>query len=202
MTTAGKARIIENNSLRSSAPSPGLANVIYMKNLHSVRALFMANINRIVSLCLPIMLAVFVSSGRAETYCDPVVEPLASDTTLVRTLSRIAEEYDFKLSIHESLDRPVRLNKSMTLARLIKHLTVNMSTVTKHKKVDDCASPVITHLIVLPVGKETAQLSEQPSCGHFALGLQPLDEVLTCFPHRRSVVSRWIPFVRILVPAQ
>jgi hypothetical protein len=109
------------------------------------------------------MLAVITSPGQAEIFCDPVVDPLASDTTLVRTLSRIAEEYEFKLSLPESLDHPVRFKKRMTLERLVKHLTRDMNTVLKHKKVDGCASPVITHLIVLPVGKETEHVGSQQS---------------------------------------
>ena len=123
----------------------------------------MANINRIFTLCLLVMLAVIASPGQAEIPCNPVVDPLASDTTLVRTLSRIAEEYEFKLSIPDSLDQPVSVKKSMTLERLVKHLTRNMSTVLKHKKVDGCASPVITHLIVLPVGNEPENVSYQQS---------------------------------------
>ena len=123
----------------------------------------MAYINRIFTLCFLVMLAVIASPGQAEIFCDPVVDPLASDTTLVRTLSRIAEEYEFKLSLPESLDHPVRFKKRMTLERLVKHLTRDMNTVLKHKKVDGCASPVITHLIVLPVGKETEHVGSQQS---------------------------------------
>lgn len=123
----------------------------------------MANIRRLFTSCFLIVLAVIASAGQAEIFCDPVVDPLASDTTLVRTLSRIAEQYEFKLSLPESLDHPVRFKKSMTLERLVKHLTKNMNTVLKHKIVDGCASPVITHLIVLPVGKEAGHVSNQPS---------------------------------------
>lgn len=123
----------------------------------------MAYINRIFTLCFLVMLAVITSPGQAEIFCDPVVDPLASDTTLVRTLSRIAEEYEFKLSLPESLDHPVRFKKRMTLERLVKHLTRDMNTVLKHKKVDGCATPVLTHLIVLPVGKESGFSGKQLS---------------------------------------
>jgi len=123
----------------------------------------MANINRIFTLCFLVMQAVIASPGQAEIFCNPVVDPLASDTTLVRTLSRIAEEYEFKLLLPESLDHPVRLKKSMTLERLVKYLTTDMNTVLKHKKVDGCASPVLTHLIILPVGKETEHIGSQQS---------------------------------------
>ena len=132
----------------------------------------MANINRIFTLCFLVMLAVIASPGQAENFCNPVVEPLASDTTLVRTLSRIAKEYEFKLSLPESLDHPVRFKKSMTLERLVKHLTRDMNTVFKHKKVDGCASPVITHLSVLPAGKETGNVSNQQSAQE-----QPVDYI-------------------------
>ena len=121
----------------------------------------MANINWIFSSCFLGLLAIIASPGRAEIFCNPVVDPLASDTTLVRTLSRIAEEYEFKLSLPESLDHPVGFKKSMTLERLVKHLTRNMNTVLKHKNVAGCASPILTHLIVLPVGKETEHVSNQ-----------------------------------------
>jgi hypothetical protein len=100
---------------------------------------------------------------QAESSCNPVVDPVATDNSLVRTLSRIAEEYEFELSIPESLDHPVRFKKSMTLERLVKHLTRDLNTVLKHKKVDDCASPVLTHLIVLPVGKEAGPVHNQQS---------------------------------------
>jgi hypothetical protein len=101
---------------------------IYMKNTNSVSALIMANINRIFTLCSLVILAGIASPGRAEVLCNPVVDPVASDTTLLRTLSRIAEEYEFKLSFPESLDHPI---------------------------------PVLTHLIVLPVGKDTEYVSNQ-----------------------------------------
>lgn len=134
---------------------------IYMKATNSVSALMMANINRIFFLCSLVILAVIASPGRAEVLCNPVVDPVASDTSLLRTLSRIAEEYEFKLSFPESLDHPIVFKKSMTLERLVKHLTRDMSTVMQHKKVDDCAKPVLTHLIVLPVGKDTEYVSNQ-----------------------------------------
>ena len=124
---------------------------------------FMANINRILTSCFLGLLAVIASPVRAEIFCNPVVEPLASDTTLAGTLSRISEEYEFQFSLPESLDRPVGFKKSMTLERLVKHLTRDMNTVLKHKKVAGCASPVLTHLIVLPVGKETGYVSSQQS---------------------------------------
>jgi hypothetical protein len=132
-----------------------------MKEPTSIRYLYMANINRIFSSCFLGLLAIIASPGRAEIFCNPVVDPLASDTTLVRTLSRIAEEYKFKLSLPESLDHPVGFKKSMTLERLVKHLTRNMNTVLKHKTVAGCASPILTHLIVLPVGQETEHVSSQ-----------------------------------------
>jgi hypothetical protein len=121
-------------------------------------------INRIFNLSpLVVGLAVIALPGQAESSCNPVVDPVATDNSLVRTLSRIAEEYEFELSIPESLDHPVRFKKSMTLERLVKHLTRDLNTVLKHKKVDDCASPVLTHLIVLPVGKEAGPVHNQQS---------------------------------------
>lgn len=110
-------------------------------------------------MCFCGWLAIFAPAAQAEIFCNPVVDPLASDTTLAGTLSRIADEYEFKLSLPESLDRPVGFKKSMTLERLIKHLTRDLNTVLKHKKATGCASPVLTHLIVLPVGKDTEHVS-------------------------------------------
>lgn len=121
----------------------------------------MAHINRIFPSCLIGLLAVTATPGQAETFCNPVVDPLTSDTTLAGTLSRIAEEYEFKLSLPDSLDQPVRFKKSMTLEKLVKHLTRDINTVLKHKNVAGCAKPVLTHLIVLPVGKETEHVSSQ-----------------------------------------
>ncbi|MDH3222002.1 MAG: hypothetical protein OEO19_20935 [Gammaproteobacteria bacterium] len=132
----------------------------------------MANINRILTLCLFAVLAVIASPGQAGTVCNPVVDPVATDTTLARTLSRIAEEYEFKLSLPESLDHPVGFKKSMTLQQLVKHLTRDMNTVLKHKHVADCATPVLTHLIVLPVGKETEHVDTQQSAQ-----AQPVDYI-------------------------
>ena len=123
----------------------------------------MATINRNFTCCSLIILAVFASPGRAENFCNPVVDPVASDTTLVRTLSRLAEEYEFKLTLPESLDQPIGFKKSMTLERLVKHLTRGLNTVLKHKNVAGCATPVLTHLIVLPVGKESGVVGTQQS---------------------------------------
>jgi hypothetical protein len=107
------------------------------------------------------MLAVFASPLRAGDSCNPVVDPVASDTTLQRTLSRLADEFEFKLSLPESLDRPVNFEQSMALDRLVKHLTRDMNTILKHKKVDGCDKPVLSQLIVLPVGKESGYVGNQ-----------------------------------------
>lgn len=137
----------------------------------------MANINRIFTSCFLGLLAAIASPGRAEIFCNPVVDPLASDTRLAGILSRIAEEYDFKLSLPESMDRPVGFNKSMTLERLVKHLTRDMNTVLKHKKVAGCASPVLTHLIVLPVGKDTEHVSSLQSAGEQTVDYIYIDDM-------------------------
>jgi hypothetical protein len=123
----------------------------------------MAGKKRIFILHSLLILAALNSPGQAATFCNPVVDPTNSDTTLIRALSRIAEEYEFKLTVPESLDRPISFNNSMTLERLVKHLTKNMNTVLKHKKIDGCATPVLTHLIVLPVGKEGGSDGDPPS---------------------------------------
>jgi len=97
--------------------------------------------------------------AQASSLCNPVVEPASSDTTLVRTLTRLAEEYDFKLSLPTSLDRPVQINKSMSLNKLVKYLTSDLNTVLKSKKINGCSTSILTHIIVLPVGKETDYVS-------------------------------------------
>ena len=142
---------------------PMMRKCIHMKKSNSATVLLMAGQNRIVTLHALVILAALTSPGQAATLCNPVVDPVNSDTTLVRALSRIAEEYEFKLTLPESLDRSIRFNKSMTLERLVKHLTRDMNTVLKHKKVAGCATPVLTHLIVLPVGKESGFSSDQPT---------------------------------------
>lgn len=110
-------------------------------------------------LCLTFFLLAISFRVESEEACNPLITPENSDTTLQSTLSRLADQYDFKLSLPESLDRPVNLRKSMNLDRLIKYLTSDMNTVLKHRKVNNCATPVLTHLIVLPVGKETNNVS-------------------------------------------
>jgi hypothetical protein len=123
----------------------------------------MASLIRIVSVPALIILAITASPGQAEVACNPVVEPTSSDTTLKRTLSRLATEYQFTLSLPEAMDRPIQFDKSMTLERLVKRLTTNTSTVLRHRKVDGCATPALTHLIVLPVGKQgDYRVDQQP----------------------------------------
>jgi hypothetical protein len=136
---------------------------IHLKKSNSAKPWFMAGRKRIITLPSMVVLAALTAPGQAATFCNPVVDPSTSDTTLIRALSRIAEEYEFKLTVPESLDRPISFNNSMTLERLVKHLTKNMSTVLKHRKVDGCATPVLTHLIVLPVGKEAGVGSNSSS---------------------------------------
>lgn len=110
-------------------------------------------------LCLIFFLLVISFRVESEEACNPLITPESSDTTLQSTLSRLANQYDFKLSLPLSLDRPVKLRKSMNLDQLVKYLTRDMNTVLKHKKVKNCAKPVLTHLIVLPVGKEAEYVS-------------------------------------------
>jgi len=119
---------------------------------------------RFAVLCLFFLLLTISFRVESDPPCNPLVTPKSSDTTLQGTLSRLADQYDFKLSMPESLDRPVKFSKSMNLDRLIQYLTSDMSTVLEHKKINNCAKPILTHLIVLPVGKETGNLSiNQPA---------------------------------------
>jgi len=109
---------------------------------------------RFLFLCLTFFLLATSFPVQSEEACNPLITPENSDTTLQNTLSRLADQYNFKLSLPESIDHPVTLRKSRHLDQLVKYLTRDMNTVLKHKKVKDCAKPVLTHLIVLPVGKE------------------------------------------------
>jgi hypothetical protein len=135
---------------------------IQLQNSISGLASKLVNPVRIFSSLALFVVAVMTSPGQAAVACNPVVEPLSSDTTLISTLSRVATEYDFKLTLPESLDRPIRFDRSMALERLIKRLTRGMNTVLKHRKVEGCATPVLTHLIVLPIGKQTELSVNQP----------------------------------------
>ena len=121
--------------------------------MNSIKLPLAGLIKQFSTLYLPLILIASVIRVEASDFCNPVVTPVSSDTTLERTLTRIAEEYDFKLSFPPSLDRPVRLKKSMKLDQMVKFLTTDMNTVLKHKKVSSCATAVLTHLIVLPAGK-------------------------------------------------
>ena len=119
----------------------------------SIKLHLTTSIKRFSILYLPLILIASVIRVEAGDSCNPVVTPTSSDTTLERTLTRIAEKYDFKLSFPPLLDRPVQLKKSMKLDQLVKFLTLDMNTVLKHKKISSCATAVLTHLIVLPAGK-------------------------------------------------
>ena len=145
----------------SSVPDVSLVFIWYgyLKNVNLPGPLITTNIMRLHSLYLLVILITAGIPVRAASSCNPVVTPTSSDTTLIRTLTRLAKEYDFKLSLPVSLDRPVQLKKSMKLDRLVKYLTSNLNTVLKHKKIDSCATPVLTQIIILPVGKETDYVS-------------------------------------------
>lgn len=135
------------------------ARYIYLKNVNLFRLLVTGKIMPLLFSLPLLILAASIIPAQAASSCNPVVAPAGSDTTLARTLTRLAEEYDFKLTLPASLDRPVQFKKSMNLNKLVKNLTSNLNTVLKHKKVDSCAKPVLTHIIVLPVGKETDYVS-------------------------------------------
>lgn len=110
-----------------------------------------------------VLLLLNVSPVKAANLCNPDVLLADSDNMLSQTLTRLAEEYEFKLTFPMSLDRPVKVRKSMKLNKLIKTLTVDMNTVLKTKTIEGCAVPVLTQIIVLPVGKENEFVSvEQP----------------------------------------
>lgn len=135
------------------------ARYIYLKNVNLFRLLVTGKIMPLLFSLPLLILAASIIPAQAASSCNPVVAPAGSDTTLARTLTRLAEEYDFKLTLPASLDRPVQFKKSMNLNKLVKKLTSNLNTVLKHKKVESCAKPVLTHIIVLPVGKETDYVS-------------------------------------------
>jgi hypothetical protein len=124
-----------------------------------------------------VFLAFFALPVQAAEVCNPVVEPDASDTTLIRLLSRLAEKYEFTLSIPESLDRPVRINKRLPLDRLIKRLTVNMNTVVRHTDVDDCASPVLVELVFLRNGLETNSVAASPGSDQATVDYVYIDDM-------------------------
>lgn len=132
---------------------------IYLKNENLCRHLTTANIMPLLFSYLLLILVAGAIPAQAASFCNPVVVPVRSDTTLLRTLTRLAAEYDFNLSLPASLDRPVQFKKSMNLNKLVKKLTSNLNTVLKHRKIDSCATAVLTHIIVLPVGKETDYVS-------------------------------------------
>ena len=113
---------------------------------------YFAQITLLILLCCSIPV-------QAENSCNPIVSPVSSDTTLINTLMRLADKYDFKLTVPTDLDRPVQFNKSMNLDRLIEKLTSGLNTVLKHKKFPECENPVLTHIIVLPIGKDSEYLT-------------------------------------------
>lgn len=90
----------------------------------------------------------------AESSCNPLVSLTNSDTQLLSTLTRFADQYSFNLTMPASLDRPIKPKKPMPLDKLIRNLTKDLNTVLKHKKQADCEVPVLSHLIILPVGNE------------------------------------------------
>lgn len=101
---------------------------------------------------------------------------------LLQTLTRLAEQYEFKLTFPLALDRPVGARKTMKLNRLIKILTTDLNTVLKHKTVEGCATPVLTQIIVLPVGKESALATIEPAAANSAedyLYIDNMEEYVT-----------------------
>ncbi|MFT5218237.1 MAG: hypothetical protein ACI9LO_001110 [Planctomycetota bacterium] len=109
-----------------------------------------------------VSLTVVALPAYAASACNPVIDPVDSDNTLIRILSRLADENEFSLSIPTALDRPVRLSKSMPLDRLIKQLTTEMNTVMIRNVVDGCAAAVLVKLIILPHNQDGESVSFEP----------------------------------------
>jgi hypothetical protein len=87
--------------------------------------------------------------------CDPVFEPVKTETTLALLLTNLAEKYNFALSFPKILDQPVHVDKSMALDHLVMMLTSGMNTVLRYEKVEGCAGLRLSELVVIPVGDET-----------------------------------------------
>ena len=108
------------------------------------------------------LLTVAAFPAQAQSACNPVIDPVDSDTTLIRLLSRLAEENEFSLSIPDALDRPVRISKSMPLDRLIKQLTAEMNTVMIRNVIDGCSAAALVKLIILPNNEDGDSVSSEP----------------------------------------
>ena len=105
-----------------------------------------------------------VAEARSTELCNPVVEPVKTETTIALLLTDLAEKYNFSLSFPKNLDQPVQVDTSMRLDRLIKMLTTGMNTVLRHEKVEGCSSLRLSELTVIPVGEETELINvEQKS---------------------------------------
>ena len=94
-------------------------------------------------------------AAQADDLCNPVVEPVKTETTLALMLTNLAEKYNFSLSFPKSLDQSVHVDESMELDHLVKMLTSGMNTVLRYEKVEDCTGLRLSELIVIPVGDET-----------------------------------------------
>lgn len=94
-------------------------------------------------------------AAAAEDPCDPLIIIDPADSSLKVLLSRLAQQYDFELSFPDSLDRPLKIKKTMPLNRMIKKLTTNMNTVLKHEVIENCKEAKLSFLLVLPEAKES-----------------------------------------------
>ncbi len=105
--------------------------------------------------CSPLLLLFFcVTETWSNDLCNPVIVPLRNETSIAQLLSGLAQDYNFNLSFPKNLDRPIQVNESMELDRLIKMLTKGMSTVLCHEKIDGCHNMRLTELAVMPVGNK------------------------------------------------
>ncbi|MFT5502834.1 MAG: hypothetical protein ACI8XC_000539 [Gammaproteobacteria bacterium] len=103
-------------------------------------------------LCFQSILGVPVA---AEDFCDPLITIGPADSSLKVLLTRLAKQHDFQLLFPDSLDRPLKVKKAMSLNRMIKKLTIDMNTVLKHKVIQNCEAPRLSFLLALPESKES-----------------------------------------------
>jgi len=83
-------------------------------------------------------IAVTSSQNIEKRVCNPVVTVKENNKSRFEILKSLAEVHGFSISILESEDSRISLEKTDTLSRIVESITRDMSVVLRYKTEDDC----------------------------------------------------------------